>query len=134
MTWLTNRHNWCSLTKQKLDGFICWFLSSLLLTCCDDFDTDELLEAEFNKFCLAKPFVVSALVGIDVVGLIELFLLKFSNIDAISGDMFCVDLLPPIVSGNGNSDIWKYEKDKNFRKAKKKQKRVSGKSDALGRG
>lgn len=77
-----------------------------ILTCCDDFDTEDVeFVDEFSKFCRdASPFVVR---GLGVVtadgGLSGFFLLKFSSIDAISGDIFCGVLLTIIVSGS--SDI-----------------------------
>lgn len=74
-----------------------------MLTCCDDFDTDDVeLVDELSRFCLeANPFFVP----VDGVGdkFSEFFLLKLSIIDAISGDMLCGVLLTVIVSGN--SDI-----------------------------
>lgn len=86
-----------------------------ILTCCDDFDTEDVeLDDEFSRFCRdASPFVVSGLGVVTVVGgLSGFFLLKFSNIEAISGDMFWGVLLTIIVSGS--SDIWKSWKEKNF--------------------
>jgi hypothetical protein len=59
---------------------------------------------EFSRFCRERPFVMRGLDVVTVVGeLSEFFLLKFSNIDAISGDIFCGVLLTIIVSGS--SDI-----------------------------
>lgn len=60
---------------------------------------------ELRRFCRDEsPFVVRGL-GVDTVvgGLSGFFLLKLSNIDAISGDIFCGVLLTIIVSGS--SDI-----------------------------
>jgi hypothetical protein len=74
------------------------------LTCCDDFDTEDVeFDDEFSRFCRdASPFVVGVVTVVG--GLNGFFLLKFSNIDAISGDMlFCGVLLTIIVSGS--SDI-----------------------------
>lgn len=75
------------------------------LTCCDDFDTDDVeLVDEFNRFCReASPFVGTAIAVVVGDGLTEFFLLKFSRMDAISGDMLCGVLLGVIASGN--SDI-----------------------------
>ena len=72
------------------------------LTCCDDCDTEDVeFDDAFSRFCRdARPFVVKGLVVDTVVWEVSgFFLLKFSNIDAISGDMFCGGLLTVIVSG-----------------------------------
>lgn len=74
------------------------------LTCCDDLDTDvELLDDEFSGFCLeASPLFATLLFDTVVRGLSDFFLLKLSNIDTISDDMFFV-LFGITVSGE--SDI-----------------------------
>lgn len=59
---------------------------------------------EFNRFCReASPFVGTVMVVVVGDGLTEFFLLKFSKIEAISGDMFCGVLLAMMLSGS--SDI-----------------------------
>lgn len=59
---------------------------------------------EFSRFCReASPFVGTVIAVVVGEGLTEFFLLKFSRIEAISGDMFCGVLLAIIVSGS--SDI-----------------------------
>lgn len=100
---------WRQDSANDFRSFIFFFI---LLTCCDDFDTDdvELLD-EFNRFCReASPLVVSVLATVVGDGLTAFFLLKFSKIDAISGDMFCGVLLTIIVSGS--SDICKTRKNR----------------------
>lgn len=64
-----------------------------VLTCCEDFDTDdEFVVDEFKRFCrVVKPFAGKELDG--------LFLLKFSIIDAISFGIVGGVLLAIIDSG-----------------------------------
>lgn len=72
------------------------------LTCCDDTDDVELVDDEFSRFCRElNPFDEMLLAVGDVVR--EFFRLKLTNIDAMSGDMFCGGLFTVIVSGS--SDI-----------------------------
>lgn len=75
------------------------------LTCCDKLDTDAALVAEeLSRFGLdASLFVVIVLFGIVVARQKGSFLLKVSNIDAISGDMFGLVLFDVTISGD--SDI-----------------------------
>lgn len=90
------------LRAKATDFFLnsCTHFSDSSLTCCDDFDTeaDEL----DDKFCRLVPLPTV------VVELSGFFLLKFSSIEAISGDMFCCGLLTIIESGS--SDIYKTKK------------------------